>query len=147
MPPANTYCGMRPGYTLAETMIVVLIAGVVMSIAIPRGRRVLDRIVVESAAGDVHTTLMRARGLAIAGASRITVDVDSLTGTLRVRRGTEILLTRGVGAAHGVRLRPTRDSLTYGLRGLGHGAANLSIVIRRGTVAETVFVSRLGRVR
>jgi hypothetical protein len=58
-----------------------------------------------------------------------------------------MLHSRAIGFAHGVRLGGTRDSLTYDPRGLGRGAANLSIVVRRGTIAETVFVSRLGRVR
>jgi hypothetical protein len=138
---------MRPGYTLAETMLVTVIAGIVMAVVVPRGIRALDRIVVQSAAGDVRATLATARALAIAGATGVTVDVDSATGTLRVRRGAEIVLTRGIGHAHGVRLTRTRDSLTYSMRGLGRGAANLSIVVGRGHAAETVFVSRLGRVR
>ena len=137
----------RTGYTLAETLLVVLIAGVAMAIAVPRGVRVLDRIVVQTAAGDVHALLATARAIAIAGATIVTVDVDSAQGTLRVRRGLEALHVRDVGPAHGVRLSSTRDSLSYGPRGLGRGAANLSIVIRRGQAAETVFVSRLGRVR
>jgi len=138
---------MRPGYTLAETMLVTVLAGIAMEIVVPRGIRALDCIVVQPAAGDGRATLATARALAIAGATVVTVDVDSATGTLRVRRGPEILLTRGVGHAHGVRLTRTRDSLSYSPRGLGRGAANLSIVVRRGDAAETVFVSRLGRVR
>jgi prepilin-type N-terminal cleavage/methylation domain-containing protein len=138
---------MRPGYTLAEMILVTVIAGIAMAIAIPRGVRVLDRIVVQSAAGDVRATLATARALAIAGATVVTVDVDSATGTLRVRRGTEVLLIRGVGHAHGVHLTRTRDSLSYSPRGLGRGAANLSVMLQRGNAAETVFVSRLGRVR
>ena len=68
-------------------------------------------------------------------------------GYRRVRRGTEVLFTRGIEQAHGVHLEGSRDSLTYDAHGLGHGAANLSIVIRRRLAQETVFVSRLGRVR
>jgi prepilin-type N-terminal cleavage/methylation domain-containing protein len=138
---------MRPGYTLAETVVVLLIAGVAMAIVIPRGVRALDRLVVQSAAADVRATHATARAHAIAGAAAVTVDVDSAMGTLRLRRGTDTLLTRGIGHAHGVRLTRTRDSLTFGSRGLGRGAANLSIVVRRGSAVETVFVSRLGRVR
>ena len=57
------------------------------------------------------------------------------------------LVRREVGAAYGVRLWASRDSMTYDGRGLGFGAANLTVVARRGRAAETVFVSRLGRVR
>jgi prepilin-type N-terminal cleavage/methylation domain-containing protein len=137
----------RRGYTLLELVLVLMIAGLMMAIAIPRGIGLLDRIAVQSAAGDVHATLALARTLALAGGSAVAVDVDSMGGVLRVRRGAEILLTRGIGHAHGVRLDRTRDSLTYDHRGLGRGAANLSLIVRRRTAAETVFVSRLGRVR
>jgi hypothetical protein len=85
--------------------------------------------------------------LAMAGGLPVAVDVDSTAGTLRVRRGEERILIRAVGPAHGIRLGKTRDSLTYDPRGFGRGAANLSVLVRRGASVETVFVSRLGRVR
>jgi hypothetical protein len=95
----------------------------------------------------VIATLSEARALALAGNGLVALHVDTAAGTLSVRRGNEMLHSRAIGFAHGVRLGGTRDSLTYDPRGLGRGAANLSIVVRRGTIAETVFVSRLGRVR
>jgi hypothetical protein len=52
-----------------------------------------------------------------------------------------------VQALYGVRVTASRDSMAYDARGLGYGAANLSVVVHRGRVAETVYVSRLGRVR
>jgi len=134
-------------YTVLELVIVLTIAGIVLAIAIPRGRLMIDRVSVQSAAGDVMATLDLARSLAIAGNSAVAVDIDSLTGALRIRRGDAVLHSRSIGDAHGVRVARTRDSLTYNSRGLGRGAANLSIVIRRGSAVETVFVSRLGRVR
>lgn len=130
-----------------ELVIVLSISGLLMAIAIPRTQLLLDRITVHAAAGDVLATLSTARTLALAGNSPVAVDIDSLTGTLRIRRGSEVLLSRGIGQAHGVRVGRTRDSLTYDPRGLGRGAANLSIIIRRRAAAETVFVSRLGRAR
>jgi hypothetical protein len=37
--------------------------------------------------------------------------------------------------------------MAFGASGLGYGAANLRVVVRRGAASETVYVSRLGRVR
>lgn len=140
--------GLSPhGYTVLELVIVLSISGLLMAIAIPRAQLMLDRVAVRAAAGDVLATLSTARILALAGNAAVAVDIDSVTGTLRVRRGSEVLLSRGIGQAHGVRVGRTRDSLTYDPRGLGRGAANLSIIIRRRAAAETVFVSRLGRAR
>jgi prepilin-type N-terminal cleavage/methylation domain-containing protein len=135
------------GYTVVELLAVLTIVGILMSIAIPRVALLLDRIAVDSAASDVHASLSLARSLALAGGVPVAVEVDSLSGVVRIRRGEESLQSRNVGQAHQVRLVPTRDSLTYDPRGLGRGAANLSIVIRRGAAVETVFISRLGRVR
>lgn len=140
------FCG-RGGYTLIELVLVLTIAGLVLAIAIPRGVATLDRVSVTSASGDVHATLNYARLLALAGGIAVAIDVDSGRGELRVRRGAEVVMSRNVGQAHGVSLRSTRDSLTYDPRGLGRGAANLSIIVRRRSAVDTVFVSRLGRVR
>ena len=137
-------CG---GYTLVELVLVLTIAGLVLAIAIPRGVATLDRVSVTAASADVQATLNHARLLALAGGIAVAIDVDSARGELRVRRGVEVVMSRNVGQAHGVSLRGTRDSLTYDPRGLGRGAANLSIIVRRGSARETVFVSRLGRVR
>lgn len=137
----------RRAYTVLELIVVLMITGIVLAIALPRGQRVLDRITVHAAASDVAATLGAARALAILGHASVAIDVDSASGVLRARRGQELLLARNVGSAHGVELTATRDSLTYDGRGLGRGAANLSVIVRRRTAVETVFVSRLGRVR
>ena len=137
----------REGYTILELVIVVTMSAIVLSIAIPPCQRMLDRASVQAAAGDVAAMLSTARGIALAGHASVAVDIDSTSGVVRVRRGSEILVARNIGQAHGVQVERTRDSLTYDPRGLGRGAANLSIMLRRRTAVETVFVSRLGRVR
>jgi prepilin-type N-terminal cleavage/methylation domain-containing protein len=135
------------GFTLFELLIVMTVSGIVLAIAVPRARAGLDRAVVRSAATDVRATLGLARTLALAGHAVIVVDVDSAGGMLRIRRGSAVLQSRGLQHAHGVELRATRDSVTYDPYGMGRGASNLSVVIRKGVAAETVFVSRLGRIR
>lgn len=135
------------GFTLLELLLVMLITGIVLAIAVPRGRSALDRAVVRSAATDVRATLGLARTLALAGYAEIAVDVDSARGLLIVRRGSDVLLRRAVEQAHGVTMRATRDSVTYDPYGMGRGASNLSVLLGRGAAAETVFVSRMGRIR
>lgn len=135
------------GFTLIEILIVVAVAGMVLAITVPRAQASLDRSRVQAAAADVRSTVGYARSLAIAGQSAVALEVDSSAGLLILRRGTEVLLTRGIGTPHGVALRRTRDSIAFDAFGLGRGAANLSILLRRGVATETVFVSRLGRVR
>ena len=137
---------LRTGYTVGELLLVLVIMGTLMALIVPRVVLVIDRIAVRSAASDLSATFRAARTFALASRAPV-ADHLAPTGTLEVRRGAEILLTRNVGQAHGVRLAQTRDSMAFDGWGLGIGAANLSIVVRRRAAAETVFVSRLGRVR
>src|SRR5688500_20196773 len=134
------------GCSLLELLIVLMITGVVMAIAVPRARAGLDRAVGRSAATDVRATLGLARTLALAGHSVVVVEVDSGEGMLRIRRGSDVLLRRAVEYAHGVELQATRDSLAYDPYGMGRGVSNLSVLIRKGTAVETVFVPRHGRI-
>jgi hypothetical protein len=66
---------------------------------------------------------------------------------LAVRVAAETAFVSDLRALYGVRLAASRDSLAYAADGLGWGAANARLVVRRGMSAETVTVSRLGRVR
>src|SRR5687768_244691 len=102
----------QPGFTVPELLIVMTLLGVVLAIAIPSAKAGLDRVSVRSAASDIRATLGYARMLAMSGGIPVAVDVDSVDGTLRVGRGDEKILMRGIGQAHGVRLGKTRDSLT-----------------------------------
>lgn len=129
-------------------MIVVLsVAAIVLAIAIPRVLLTLDRVSVRAAAGDVVTLLNTARTLALASHEPVAVDFCADSGAVRVRRGKELVAVRSVATLYQVTFTSSRDSMAYDSRGLGYGAANLSLVIRRGAAADTVFVSRLGRVR
>lgn len=137
----------RRAYTVIELVLVLTLSAIVMGMAFPRGLLILDRMSVHSAAADVAATLHSARSLALSGRTAVAVDVNGAAGTLRVRCGPTVVLTRNIGATHGVQVEQSRDSLAFGPLGLGRGAANLSIVVRRRAAAETVFVSRLGRIR
>jgi hypothetical protein len=73
--------------------------------------------------------------------------LDTAAATLLVRAGADTAMQRDLHARHGITLSATRDSMSFAPDGLGYGAANLSVISRRGSAAETVFVSRLGRAR
>jgi prepilin-type N-terminal cleavage/methylation domain-containing protein len=135
------------GYTIPELIVALTITAILLTIAVPRLRAQLDRVAVRGATSDVVAIINSARSLAIAGHTAVAVSIDSASGTLRVSRGSEVLLVRWVGREHGVRVAATRDSLAFDARGLGHGAANLSIIVWQGVISDTLFVSRFGRVR
>lgn len=137
----------RTGFTLLELVLVLAIVGVLSALAIPRAGALLDGIGVRGAAAEAEALFSVARHAALSRGARVSVDLDAATGRLVVRAGSDTLRVRDLGAAHGVAMTSTRSSASYSPGGLGYGASNLSIVFTRGAAAESVYLSRLGRVR
>ena len=138
---------MRAAFTVCEITIALCVLSILSAIAMPGLGRLLDRIEVRSAAEDVVSIFSAARHIAIARGAQSTVDVDASSRSMQISVGDTIVRKRDIGAAHRVELAATRARMSYAPTGIGYGAANLSVVVRRNGFADTVFVSRLGRVR
>src|SRR5262249_53048933 len=106
-----------------------------------------DSAAVRSATAEALHAFGNAREIAITRRTPVTVRLDSARGVVELRAAGALLAPRDFRAGHRVALAPHRDSLVYDPRGLRLGASNLTLVLRRGIVAETLTVSRLGRVR
>jgi hypothetical protein len=91
--------------------------------------------------------LARARDEALARHAVVSVRVDTSEGSVVLRIRGDRIARYALGHAHGVSLSTSRDSIAFDARGLGYGPANLTLVARRGAAADTIVVSRLGRVR
>lgn len=137
----------RDGVTLVELCLVLALVGILASIATRQIRRYLDRAAVRAAVAEAATVVLRARDDAMAQRTPVSVRIDTTNAALELSARGVVLSRAALGHAHGVALSATRDSLTYDVRGLGYGAANLTMVARRGAAAESLVVSRLGRVR
>jgi hypothetical protein len=127
-------------------MVLAVIAAL-FAIALPRLREAGDRSSARAAVQEASALFSMARRSAITRRAGVAVVIDSITGSILVRSGALEIARQGLRARYGVRISATRDSMSYDPRGLGYGAANLSVVARRGLAAETLFVSRLGRTR
>ena len=138
---------MRRGITLIELVVVAVIIGALCAIGIPRLLRHLDRTRVRHASNEIVTVLALARATAIAREALVVTRFDALHSTITVTAGNDTVAHRPLGDVHGVRVRSNRDSTVYGPAGLGYGAANQTVVIERGRAADSVVISRLGRVR
>ena len=138
---------MRKGYTLLEQLVVLTVMTILLTLVAPRTLSALDRSAVRNARRELVSALGSARGSAQSRAERVMVAMDSTGGLLRILAGTDTLLVRPLRAELGVALAASRDTITYGASGRGYGAANSTIVLSRGTAAETVSVARLGRAR
>jgi Tfp pilus assembly protein FimT len=142
-----TESGSRAGTSIPELVAVLVLTAIILGIAVPRVRLATERAAVRGAVADIVTTLSTARQIAVSHGGGVAVSVDSSGGRLHVLRDGDTVVTRALGRMFGITLRSSRDSLAYDGRGLGSGAANLTFVVLRGMIADTVVVSRLGRVR
>ena len=143
MPPVH----YRPGTTFIELLVVLTLLGVLLAIAVTTGSAQIHRAAVHSAAREATDAFAAARDHALAHGTRSAVRINSANARLVVHSGSDTLARHLLGDVHRVQIESSRDSMAYAPSGLGWGAANLRLVIRRGAAAETVTVSRLGRVR
>jgi Tfp pilus assembly protein FimT len=133
--------------TTIETLVVLSVIALMIGFTVPSFGRLRDGISVRNATADVMTAFAVARQSAIVRGAYAGLRIDRPPGYITVTAGGETLFRRDVEGVYGVSLTSTRDSTAYSPLGHGVGAANLSLIIARGHVAETVFVSREGRVR
>lgn len=140
---------MSKGFTLLELAVVVCIVGLLLGFWVPRAARLVDWLETEGAARDVTTALAVGRNGAILQSTRarITFRAD----TLRIDRlgatGWEAWWRTPGPASHGVSLEVSNPVVEFGPTGMGWGVSNTKIVLRRGSQAETITTSRVGRVK
>ena len=71
---------------------------------------------------------------------------DSLTATFEGVRDSTFIARAGP-ARHGVTLTATRPEIRFYPNGMGFGAANTKIILRRGDAVDSLTTSRLGRLK
>ena len=138
---------MRTAFTIIELTITLCIVSILSAIAVPSAGRLLDSIHVNGAVVEIGSMFGAARHLAISRSRETSVEIDTTARIIRVTSDGETLREREIGRVHDVRLSATRLRMSYSPTGMGYGAANLSVVVRRNGSVDTIFVSRLGRVR
>ncbi|MFL5578530.1 MAG: Tfp pilus assembly protein FimT/FimU [Gemmatimonadaceae bacterium] len=138
----------RAGLTVLEVVAVLAVLSIVAGIALPLANRAADRIAVQSAITAVASACALARSIAIMRGTYATIRLASAPARVLVTSGTDTLLARRLdGDGRPITLSATRTTVTYSPIGLGYGAANSQVIARRGSAADTLWTSRLGRVR
>lgn len=125
----------------------MVLVGITSTFAVPAIQRLLDGIAVRGAMNDADALLLRARHIAMARGERATFTVDTARGIITLTAGRDTIARRNETELAGVRLLATRTSVVYAPTGLGFGLSNLTLIATRRTAADTLTVSRLGRVR
>jgi type II secretory pathway pseudopilin PulG len=135
------------GTTLPELVLVLALVGMLVALVVPHAGAMTARHAVRAAARDISLLLSAGRQIAATTASGTAVRFDQAAATVDLTAGSDTLRRIDLAGRYGVRLQTSRDTLAFDTRGLGIGAANLRIIMSRSPAAETLFVSRLGRLR
>jgi Tfp pilus assembly protein FimT len=137
----------RAGHTLLELAAVLATIAILCALALPASRRALDATAVRSARDEVAALLENARRRAQWRGERVDVLFDAAGSIRLVDAADDTVLARQTSAILGTTLESDRTSISYAPTGLGYGVANARIVLTRGASADTLWLSRLGRIR
>lgn len=127
--------------------LVLTVIGLLSTMAVRQLGLYLDHAAARAAIVEAASVVARARDEAVAQRTPVSVRIDTAAGALELSMAGVVRSRAALRHAHGVSLSANRDSLAYDIRGLGYGAANLTLVARRGRAADSLVVSRLGRLR
>jgi Tfp pilus assembly protein FimT len=132
-------------------VIVLTMAGVLLSFTWPRVGDALDRLAVTRAASEITTAIAITRHRAIAQGTRarITMGSDSLVIDTLDGGGGEWGRWRSWPGpqAHAVRVTISNPVIVFQGSGLAWGFSNTRVVLERGGHSEMITTSRVGRVK
>ncbi|MBI3982306.1 MAG: prepilin-type N-terminal cleavage/methylation domain-containing protein [Gemmatimonadetes bacterium] len=141
----------KSGFTLIELLIVIVLIGAMAGFAFPRIGDAITQQSVRSARGAVVGLVAKARGTAIQRGSTTRLIVRN--NVLYVEAANPVTgVNQQVGVAenfttrYGVTVQPSHDTLWFDARGIGIESAETAIVVTKGSFAEKVVISLVGRV-
>lgn len=142
----------RRGFTLVETVVVLIIASIAMAISLPKFAGMRDRMSVRSAKQQVTAYLATARAAAIrqSQSSQFHIVSSTIWSTVNQPDGTNITVSKSVplNTARGVTITlggsSPSDSIMFDSRGMSSTGSSRTYVITRNSTKDSVCVSRLG---
>lgn len=135
----------RAGHTLIELLLALALIGALAAVALPPLARQSARYALHAASRHTEQLFREARHRAQTSGRRTAVLLDPPATVAIVQRG-DTLVQQTLDRWR-VTLAGTRDSMAYAPNGLAWGAANLRLILERDGLTDTLFISRLGRVR
>jgi prepilin-type N-terminal cleavage/methylation domain-containing protein len=142
----------RSGFTLIEVMVVVVVAGLIMAMTLPKFSATFDRVSVRSAKQQMTAYLAAARAAAIrqSQTSQFHVANNSIWTNVNQLGGTNINVTKTMSlkTMRGVTVTlsgsTANDSITYDSRGMSNTGSSKTYVLTRNNYKDSVCVSLLG---
>ena len=144
-----TLATMRRGFTLVELALVLGLAGLIATFALPPLLGIRDRLAVDGVLYDLAALHGRARLMAMVESRPVRLQLRPDSIILQVVDGADTL-TRWAGAgtsAQPARITGGARTLLFSPAGVTYGVSNATWVVTRGAVERKLVVSRWGRVR
>ena len=142
----------RNGFTLIETLLVVVLMGLVTLMALPKLNSAFDRTGVLNAKARIMALYSTARSIAISADQTAILRVNGnqvyLYARPRRRAGAgsvdTIIRPTDLYSVYGVTVSGGADSVRVASTGLGLDSA--AVILTKSTFVDTIFISRYGRV-
>ena len=138
----------RAGFTLVETVIVIVLIGILTAFAAPRIGSAIDRRNISGARVSITTLNAKARATAVQRGRPTALVRNGDTFFILARQpltgAVDTVDRRNMYDAFKVTIGASQDTLRYDPRGLGLQNATSSFVIRRSGYADTVRISAIG---
>lgn len=156
--PAAHLAGAAPGFSLLELLVVLVISGIMLSIATPRFGRFITRLEMDGAANTIVADLYHARMLAVREGEDVAVRFYKVSARPRcyspryqiVVLGTPERVVKhqdlGDGVGRGCLDVGAVRQVRFGPRGLPTGAMNRTVRVGRDGYEARFRMSLLGRV-
>lgn len=138
---------MRNAHTLWELLACLTILSAICAVAAPPLAQARGRASAKSVATALRATLASARNVAITQGASALVIVDTRVPAITVVVNRDTVLRHVFTGEFRSRLSASRDTLRFGPTGRAYGVSNATLIVTAGSAAETVTVSRVGRVR
>jgi Tfp pilus assembly protein FimT len=130
---------------------VIVIVGIIATVAVPRLSNFIRNLSARSAVSTVVSDLVLARtqavregqtvSLRVTGASAYQVTLDQGVNVVRTIKSVNV-----AGSQKNVTLTPSPTTISFDPRGMLRAGSGSQVVVVRGTQADTVSISAVGRV-
>lgn len=145
-------CPARRGFTLIEMVMVILLVGIMMTVAISYLGTGSNKASVRGAMDAVaslqsvakNSAIQRgrtARLVFISASNKLLVVANKSSGT-----GVDTVgKVEDLGTRFGVTFTTTTDTLVFTPRGIGSNSSGTTVIITKGTFKDTLTISAAGR--
>jgi prepilin-type N-terminal cleavage/methylation domain-containing protein len=145
----------RRGFTLIETLIVIVVAGLMMAAGFPRLRQAMISTNLRSARNELAALHTQARAVAVERGRSSAIWINGNRAVVVVQLAVPVGATTHdtIGAVHnfmtefGATLAATGDPIGFDPRGVGTNSGTASLTLTKSSHTKTLTISPFGRLQ